>query len=29
VGAVTGVVAGVVVGLWYARGGRLPDDRAR
>jgi len=29
VGAVSGVVAGVVVGLWYARGGRLPDDRAR
>jgi hypothetical protein len=25
-GLVVGIVAGVLVGLWYARGGRLPDD---
>jgi hypothetical protein len=28
-GVVVGIVAGVLVGLWYARGGRLPDDAAR
>jgi len=27
-GAVTGLVAGVVVGTWYSRGGRLPRDRS-
>ncbi|MGV3760386.1 MAG: hypothetical protein ACO1PW_12735 [Actinomycetota bacterium] len=27
VGVVSGVAAGVAVGLWYARGGRLPRDR--
>lgn len=27
VGLVAGLAAGVVVGLWYARGGRLPSDR--
>ncbi|MGK2950316.1 MAG: hypothetical protein ACSLFP_17225 [Acidimicrobiales bacterium] len=26
-GLVAGTVAGVVVGLWYGRGGRLPRDR--
>jgi hypothetical protein len=26
-GVVAGTAAGVVVGLWYARGGRLPTDR--
>ena len=26
-GLVAGVAAGVVVGIWYARGGRLPTDR--
>jgi len=26
-GALTGIVAGVAVGIWYARGGRLPTDR--
>lgn len=26
-GVLTGVVAGAVVGVWYARGGRLPTDR--
>lgn len=26
-GALTGVVAGIAVGIWYARGGRLPTDR--
>lgn len=26
-GLVTGVLAGVAVGVWYARGGRLPRDR--
>ena len=26
-GVVTGTAAGVLVGLWYARGGRLPRDR--
>ena len=26
-GVLTGLVAGVVVGVWYARGGRLPTDR--
>ncbi len=25
-GLVAGIAAGVVVGLWYARGGRLPAD---
>lgn len=25
-GLIAGVVAGVLVGLWYSRGGRLPDD---
>jgi hypothetical protein len=28
-GVLTGLVAGVVVGVWYARGGRLPTDRTR
>lgn len=27
VGVVTGIVVGALVGLWYARGGRLPTDR--
>lgn len=27
VGLVAGVGAGIAVGLWYARGGRLPRDR--
>lgn len=26
-GVLTGLVAAVVVGVWYARGGRLPTDR--
>ena len=26
-GALVGVAAGTVVGVWYARGGRLPTDR--
>lgn len=26
-GLVAGVAAGIAVGLWYARGGRLPTDR--
>jgi hypothetical protein len=26
-GALVGVVAGIVVGVWYSRGGRLPTDR--
>ncbi len=26
-GVLMGVVAGTVVGIWYARGGRLPTDR--
>jgi hypothetical protein len=26
-GALTGIVAGIAVGIWYARGGRLPTDR--
>jgi hypothetical protein len=26
-GAVTGLVIGVAVGIWYGRGGRLPTDR--
>lgn len=26
-GVVTGVVVGLLVGVWYARGGRLPTDR--
>lgn len=28
-GLLVGLAAGVVVGLWYHRGGRLPDDDAR
>lgn len=28
-GVVAGIAAGVLVGLWYARGGRLPDDTSR
>jgi hypothetical protein len=27
VGVLTGMVAAIVVGVWYARGGRLPADR--
>jgi hypothetical protein len=27
-GAVTGLVVGVAVGVWYGRGGRLPTDRS-
>ena len=27
VGAVVGVAVGTLVGVWYARGGRLPTDR--
>ena len=27
IGVVLGVACGAVVGLWYARGGRLPTDR--
>ena len=27
-GVIGGVVAGVLVGIWYRRGGRLPDDDA-
>lgn len=26
-GVVTGLVAGILMGIWYARGGRLPTDR--
>jgi hypothetical protein len=26
-GALTGIVVGTIVGVWYARGGRLPTDR--
>ena len=26
-GAVAGIAAGILVGVWYARGGRLPRDR--
>lgn len=26
-GGVAGVAAGILVGVWYARGGRLPRDR--
>lgn len=26
-GVVSGVAAGVLIGIWYARGGRLPTDR--
>ena len=26
-GALVGIVVGTVVGVWYARGGRLPTDR--
>ena len=26
-GALVGIAVGVVVGVWYARGGRLPTDR--
>ncbi|MGH9187137.1 MAG: hypothetical protein ACRD0U_15175 [Acidimicrobiales bacterium] len=26
-GLIVGIGAGVIVGLWYARGGRLPTDR--
>ena len=26
-GLVTGIAVGIVVGIWYARGGRLPQDR--
>lgn len=26
-GVITGIAAGVLIGLWYARGGRLPSDR--
>ena len=26
-GALMGIVVGAVVGVWYARGGRLPTDR--
>lgn len=26
-GAVAGTLAGVIVGIWYGRGGRLPKDR--
>ena len=28
VGAALGVAAGTVVGLWYGKGGRLPDHRS-
>lgn len=27
-GLIAGIAAGVVVGIWYARGGRLPRDRS-
>ena len=27
VGVIAGVVCGTIVGIWYARGGRLPRDR--
>lgn len=27
VGVVSGLAAGIAVGIWYARGGRLPRDR--
>jgi len=26
-GVITGIAVGVAIGLWYARGGRLPTDR--
>jgi hypothetical protein len=26
-GVVSGLAAGVLIGMWYARGGRLPTDR--
>lgn len=26
-GGVTGLIGGVATGIWYGRGGRLPDDR--
>jgi hypothetical protein len=26
-GGLSGLVAGITVGIWYARGGRLPTDR--
>lgn len=26
-GIVVGIICGVLVGIWYARGGRLPKDR--
>jgi hypothetical protein len=26
-GAVTGIAVGILVAIWYARGGRLPQDR--
>jgi ABC-type molybdate transport system permease subunit len=26
-GVITGIAAGAVIGVWYARGGRLPTDR--
>lgn len=26
-GVVSGLAAGVLIGIWYARGGRLPTDR--
>jgi len=26
-GLVTGIAAGIAIGVWYARGGRLPNDR--
>lgn len=26
-GVIAGVAAGIAVGIWYARGGRLPTDR--
>ena len=28
-GVVVGLAAGILVGLWYARGGRLPEQRSR
>lgn len=26
-GGITGLIIGILVGVWYARGGRLPTDR--